>query len=243
MKLLDLFCGAGGCSRGYFKAGFTDIVGVDNKRKKHYPYYFFQGDALQFLQCHWREFDFIHASPPCQRWSKAGKGCVVTLDKNYPDYITPLKEILATIPLPYVIENVPFAPIRPDVKLWGTMFNLHVRRERWFEVGNGLWIMQPGRGYTQKRVKNGGLITVAGSGSTHNRKREGNKIVYGPKATFWQGSVKKTWAYAMGIDHNTMTRDDLAQAIPPAYTEWIGSQIFHQVKKITNARNNTLVSN
>ena len=229
-KLLDLFCGAGGAAMGYRLAGFEDITGIDDKKQKRYPFKFIHADALEFLKDHINDFDLILASPPCQKFSKPGKGCAVTLGKEYPDLITPLLEILDKSKTPYIIENVPFAPIRPDLKLFGTMFGLRVRRERWFQLGNGIFLLCPLRGKTALTVTNGGLVTIAGNGSSHNRIRKGKKMVYGPRPTFYQGNVKDTWSLAIGIDW--MTVKELAQAIPPAYTQWIGQGVKNQLKDI-----------
>lgn len=230
IKVLDLFCGAGGCAAGYYKAGLVDITGIDNEPQKNYPFPFIQADAIQYLAANWHKYHFVHASPPCQRWSKQGKGITAITGKKYPDYITPLRKLLESFGLPYVIENVPWAPIRPDVKLYGTMFGLRVRRERWFELGNGLFLLSPMRGYTSKTVTNGQLVTIAGHGSSKNRRRIGKRLVTDVTPEFHQGSVKATWAMALGI--NWMTKKEMSQAIPPAYTEWIGNNIISQLKSI-----------
>src|SRR3990167_6413430 len=108
MRLLDLFCGAGGGAMGYSSAGFDEIVGVDNKPMPRYPFTFVLGDALEYLREHGGEFDFIHASPPCQRFSKSVSKAH---RKTHPDLVAPTRELLIEISKPYVIENVPGAPL------------------------------------------------------------------------------------------------------------------------------------
>ncbi len=130
-RLLDLFCGAGGCSVGYHRAGF-DVVGVDNRPMPRYPFEFVQGDALEYVQQHGREFDVIHASPPCQAYSRAtawrgDRG-------NHPDLIAETRRLLASSV--YVIENVQEARhlLRFPILLCGSIFGLPVRRHRYFEA-------------------------------------------------------------------------------------------------------------
>jgi DNA (cytosine-5)-methyltransferase 1 len=208
-RLLDLFCGAGGCSVGYHRAGF-DVVGVDIAPQPRYPYEFVQADALEMLSepailgNAGGNFAVIHASPPCQRWSVA----TVMHDRSkYPDLIGPTRDRLATSGLPCIIENVPGAPLRPDYKLCGCMFDLPgLRRERWFETSwQGFQFRHPCHHV-------GTTITVSGHGS------QGREYAAGTAATQAQRQA------AMGIDW--MTRDELSQAIPPAYTEYIGAQLL-----------------
>lgn len=207
MKLLDLFCGAGGAAMGYSRAGFDDIVGVDIKPQPRYPFRFVLADALE---CHTlpQGFDAIHASPPCQSFSKTraivrGKG----LTCKGLDLIEATRERLLRRGIPYVIENVPGAPLLSPITLCGTMFGLRVYRHRLFE--SSVLLLSPSdgahrhttgshRGYSA----NTPFITVGGN----NYNRE-------------QG------AQAMGIDW-PMTRAELSQAIPPAYTEFIGKQLI-----------------
>lgn len=216
-RLLDLFCGAGGCSVGYHRAGF-DVVGVDNRPQPRYPFAFHQGDAIQVLRdlgdgyaiCaanrlyHLRDFDAIHASPPCQRYSNAAKRAGTHL--RHPDSVGPCRDALKAAGLPFVIENVPGSPLRTWFKLCGTMFGLQVRRHRYFEVNWDLPVMHGLHCDHSYRV-----FSVFGHGSGSRNKR--------PDA----GTVAE-WRTAMGIDW--MVRDELAQAIPPKYTEFIGRQLL-----------------
>jgi DNA (cytosine-5)-methyltransferase 1 len=129
MKLLDLYCGAGGAAMGYHRAGF-EVVGVDINPQKHYPFEFHQGDAIEYLREQGKEFDVIHASPPCQRYSKSVKKIN---RKNHPDLIFNTRTQLITSCRPYIIENVPGSPLINPIVLCGTMFGLDVKRHRLFE--------------------------------------------------------------------------------------------------------------
>jgi DNA (cytosine-5)-methyltransferase 1 len=133
-RLLDLFCGAGGCSVGYHRAGF-DVVGVDIAAQPHYPFEFVQADALTFDL---DGFDVYHASPPCQayanvtRW-RGDQG-------GHERLIARVRERLEATGRPYVLENVRTRELRPCVVLCGSMFGLPVRRHRGFETS---WRMSP----------------------------------------------------------------------------------------------------
>src|SRR5262245_32328515 len=133
-RLLDLFCGAGGAAVGYDRAGFQ-VVGVDIAPQPNYPFTFGEADALEYLK--WivlpslgaRKFAAIHASPPCQRWSTKTRN-----PERHPDLIEPVRVLLESTGLPYVIENVPDAPLRDPVQLCGSSFGLGVQRHRSFET-------------------------------------------------------------------------------------------------------------
>jgi DNA (cytosine-5)-methyltransferase 1 len=201
-RLLDLFCGAGGCSVGYHRAGF-DVTGVDIEPQPNYPFEFHQGDAMTFPL---EGFDVIHASPPCQRYMTGG---LVNRDTR-PDLLGPIRARLAASGVPYVIENVPGAPLRRDLILCGSMFGLDVRRHRWFELNPRMIALTPS--------------------CDHSRPAAG---VYGNlhgKAGAWPGMLPSdlpTWQKAMGVDW--MTAPELSEAIPPAYTEFVGAQILDQL--------------
>lgn len=205
-RLLDLFCGAGGAAMGYHRAGF-EVVGVDIKPQPHYPFEFWQADALDYLAFTGRDvapmFDAVHASPPCQRYS------VLTRNpENHPDLIGPVRTLLEQTGLPYVIENVPPAPLRRDLVLHGGMFGLRVHRRRVFESNCLLLSVVAPRAADPV-----GVYGHAGGRST----RDGEK---------GRGSTE-AWREAMGIDW--MTGKELAEAIPPAYTEFIGEQLMAQI--------------
>lgn len=135
-RLLDLFCGAGGAAMGYASAGFGGIVGVDILPQKRYPFEFVQGDALEFVKAHGRDFDFIHASPPCKGYSSL-KFLRDLRHEPLPAsayLIEPTRAALRAVGRPYIIENVTGAPLWPAVRLCGSYFGLKVRRHRLFEA-------------------------------------------------------------------------------------------------------------
>ena len=205
-RLLDLFSGAGGAATGYHRAGF-DVTGVDIKPQPRYPFKFVQGDALEYVAEHGYEFDAIHASPPCQAYSSATK-CWSGVEgaSKHPDLVGAMRIILKPFGKPYAIENVPGAPLLNPVILCGVYFGLKVYRHRLFE--SNVMIFQPDHQRHSETVPRagrgasaGGYISVAGN--------------------FADVAAARA---AMGIDW--MTRDELSQAIPPAYTEYIGEQLL-----------------
>ncbi len=203
-RLLDLFCGAGGAAMGYHRAGF-DVVGVDINPQPHYPFEFHQGDAMTwpldgFSQL---EFDAIHASPPCQAYSWSAR----RWDTPRADLVDATRELLQAAGVPWVIENVTGAPLHDPVMLCGRMFGLSLIRHRLFESSVWLW-PSPGHPRHVGLIGKGEAVTVAGHGGDNIK---GN------------GGRKQKQA-AMGIDW--MTDEELNQAIPPAYTEWIGAQLL-----------------
>lgn len=211
--LLDLFCGAGGCSVGYYRAGF-DVVGVDHVYQPRYPGEFILADALEFLRAYGHLFDCIHASPPCQgfsvtrnlKFSRGAKGDV-------PDLLTPCRAILEKIGVPWVIENVKGAPMRHPVELCGLSFGLKVLRHRLFDSSHLL--MGPGcPGHAGVRIGVGGFVCMVGHSDPG---RKNVRIPYDRRSV-------SSWRLASGIDW--MRRDELAQAIPSAYTEFIGRQLL-----------------
>jgi DNA (cytosine-5)-methyltransferase 1 len=216
--LLDLFCGAGGAGEGYRRAGF-DVVGVDHRPQPRYPFEFWQADALEFLgrlvaggsPGGWMLGDFAaaHASPPCQAYSRV-TGYHPGARAGHPDLIGPTRERLEALGLPFVIENVEGAPLRRDMMLCGEMFGLRVHRHRVFELGE-FFAMQPR--HSPHRLK----------GARHNChvERGHARLVAGHYADHDDASE------AMGVDW--MARDELAQAIPPAYCEHIGGYLLAAV--------------
>jgi len=132
MKMLDLFCGPGGAAMGYHRAGWQ-VLGVDSTPQPDYPFGFVLGDALEYLEEHWMEFDAVHASPPCQFSSALNKG---TNDggRGHVDLVPTVRRRLARLPLPTIVENVKGASLRPDLTLCGLMFGLRTYRHRYFEV-------------------------------------------------------------------------------------------------------------
>lgn len=208
-RLLDLFCCAGGAGMGYHLAGF-DVTGVDIASQPHYPFRFKQGCAVAYLEKHGHEYDVIHASPPCQRFTK-GAGQAGTRSKH-PELLTPVLDLLEAMDVPYVVENVGQAKghMQADLMLCGTMFDLGVFRHRIFQSNRRL--EQPPHYPHTGRIGDGKYQTVAGN-TGGSSKRDGVK---------WGGV--DAWKKAMGIDW--MTVKELAEAIPPAYTRFIGEQIM-----------------
>lgn len=227
-KLLDIYSGAGLAAIGYRKSGFH-VTGVDIEKKSCYAGdTWFQGDALEILAdvefC--RQFDAIHASPPCQKYTQS-TAMFRAAGKKYADLISPTRNLLKIIGLPYIIENVPTAPIRPDIVLHGWMFGLNVMRKRHFELENW-WMMQPGISKRIGSVKDGDFVTVIGKQGY----RKYNGLPKGWRPKFDQGSGLKTWHYAMGIPEGYNFRDtEISEGIPPAYSHYIGSHLMEYLEK------------
>jgi DNA (cytosine-5)-methyltransferase 1 len=207
---------------GYHRAGF-EVVGVDIAPQPHYPFEFHQADALTFPL---DGFDAVHASPVCKLHSQITRTAARYGDKGHPDQIRPIRAILRASGLPYVIENVPGAPLEDPITLCGSMFDLDVRRHRLFEANwnlsdhhwpcrHGIWGKRyaPNRSDRRRSPKAlARVVSPAGGGGGG----------YGQRADDWRR--------AMGIDW--MNRDEVAQAIPPAYTEWIGSQLLAALRQV-----------
>jgi DNA (cytosine-5)-methyltransferase 1 len=215
MRILDLFCGAGGASVGFHRAGFKRIVGVDIKPQKRYPFEFVQMDALEYLALYGHLFDLIAASPPCQKFSATQP----IQNNDHPDFLTPTRNFLLEIGRPYIIENVPGAPLINPLMLCGTMFGLGVIRHRLFEIWpKTIWFPPASCNHNGRAT---GANTSTRRGGTKNPGfQDGFKFITVSGHSFLADDARK----AMGIDW--MTRDELAQAIPPAYTEWIGRRIL-----------------
>lgn len=246
-RMLDLFSGAGGAARGYANAGF-EVVGVDTMHQPRYPYVFLQDDALRVLEelvetgryripraqrtsevgvkffgyLHLADFDAIHASPPCQGYSLMSN-CRPGLAETYPKLIEPTRELLEKTGLPYVIENVVGAKddMRDPITLCGTMFSLwtkepvplELQRHRLFETN---WPMQ--RMLACSHVYR--TVPVYGHGAPGNRP---------DLRGLEMESVKRK---LMGIDW--MTREELNEAIPPAFTEHVGLQLRQYLMSTSN---------
>lgn len=231
-RLLDLFCCAGGAAMGYYRAGF-DVVGVDIKPQPRYPFLFILGDVIDILSImlkgekilandgKWygiEDFDAIHASPPCQEYSSLRS----LKTKDFPKLIKQTRDVLIQSGKPYSMENVPGAPLVNPLLLCGTMFGLRVQRHRYFENNINLhfapyvcnhWGKTPPRNDKRGKDKSTSLerydfITVTG----HDFRNADASI-------------------AMGI--NWMTNAELAEAIPPAYTEFIGKHLMKAINHET----------
>ncbi|QQM15269.1 DNA methyltransferase [Mycobacterium phage Pound] len=213
-RLLDLFSGAGGAGMGYHRAGF-EVVGVDINPQPNYPFEFHQGDAIEYATAHMHEFDAIHASPPCQSQTALTKGTNKAKRDLYPNLIPQTRDLLARFDGPTVIENVQGSEVRPDLILCGEMFGLGVIRHRHFELN----VPIP----TIKHVKHRGRV----AGCRHGKWYDGPYFaVYGDGGG--KGSVEQ-WQRAMGIDW-TDVRKEIAEAIPPAYSEYIGKYLIEHVR-------------
>ena len=209
--LLDLFCCAGGAGMGYSQAGFR-VIGVDIDPQPSYPFPFIRHDALTLDSKFMALFDAIHASPPCQSYSdlakRNGNG------DSWPRLIEPVRELLASTGLPSVIENVQGAPMRDPVILCGTMFEgLRVIRHRLFEAN--FPIVAPSHGMHplvhtfDKRKKHYGMT---------DERKDFVQVTGGGNCTIAAASQ------AMGI--TWMTKKEINEAIPPAYTKFIGEQLL-----------------
>jgi DNA (cytosine-5)-methyltransferase 1 len=211
--VLDLFSGAGGAAMGYHRAGF-DVVGVDIEPQPRYPFDFIEADwrePLRFLPGLWEREGrpyLIHASPPCQRYSTMTKRWARSDD--HPDLIEPVRDELIAIGAPFVIENVVGAPLINPIRLCGSSFGLAVRRHRLFELSEPPLLVPP-------CAHTGPALQVNGNPGGSSRRD--------PNARF--GGVDE-WRAGMGIEW--MTAAELREAIPPAYTEWIGLQLVDSLE-------------
>jgi DNA (cytosine-5)-methyltransferase 1 len=193
----DLFCCEGGVSTGLIAAGF-DVTGFDIKPQPRYPYRFVQADALDVDLS---PFEFVWASPPCQAYTRARPH---TTRELAPRMVEAVREKLEKWGGPYVIENVPGAPIRPDLKLHGAMFGLPMHRDRWFE--SNVMLLAPS---TRRHVRDGSLRN--GHRTGHMVSMVGH-FAGAPRARKLLGMP---WASRYG----------LAQCIPPQFAEFIGRQV------------------
>jgi DNA (cytosine-5)-methyltransferase 1 len=219
-RLLDLFCGAGGAAMGYHRAGF-EVVGVDIDSQPNYPFKFWRADALTFLEPdalgdkYPGNWDAIHASPPCQAFTAYKRSGNV---RESPDLIALTRKLLQKTGLPWVIENVEGAPLRNPICGTGLMRDL--QRHRLFETNFPLMGVPCAHGRNAPGRFIGGRSRERGG----PRVRVRNTVEIGR----WNEPLE-TQQQAMGIDW--MTRDELSEAIPPAYTEHIGHYLMLEVNE------------
>lgn len=217
--LLDLFCGAGGAAMGYHRAGF-EVVGVDINPQPHYPFEFIEADweePLHYLLGLWgrdgRPYA-IHASPPCQRYSTMTKKW--GREDDHPDLVAAVRQAIFDLTdpgataVPYVIENVPGAPLWEPMMLCGSMFALESQgyklyRHRIFE--SNFWILPPAMCNHDRPA-----LPVYGHAGGRSR-RDGLTF---PGTDAWREGMEIDW----------MTGKELAESIPPAFTEHIGRAIL-----------------
>lgn len=207
MRLLDLFCGAGGAAMGYFCAGF-EVYGVDDKPQPRYPFKMYRADWQDIIGLI-PDFDCVHASPPCEAYSQLTPKKYRQFHK---DLIADVRGVLRLSGKPYIIENVPSAARLLDspIMLCGSMFGLRVRRHRFFECQRFTFnSLLPPCDHSKAPV------LVSG---THRR-------TYEPRYEYSAQDCREAGQWPW------MTRSDMDKAIPPAYTEWIGKQLIQQLKR------------
>jgi DNA (cytosine-5)-methyltransferase 1 len=220
VRCLDLFCCEGGACEGYQRAGMR-VVGVDVKKQPKYPGEFVQADALDYALQHGAEFDFIHASPPCQGYSphvsSTDSPWCPTKGKNEPRLIEATRKVLRQIGKPWVMENVMGAQttLQASLLLCGTMFGLPIARHRLFESSE-LIPMPP-----HPKCRNSAKAFAKKMGWDY---RDMSCTGKGRR----KGTAER-WAQIMGVKH-PMTQHGLAEAIPPAYTEFIGREIARGIR-------------
>lgn len=213
MRILDLFCGAGMAADGYHAAGFDEIVGVDINPQPHYPYKFVQADAVEYLyelvyMARETEFDAVHASPPCQAFTRASHlRTAQGGTSKYADLLTPILTLLSHIDIPWVVENVPGAPGMEDAVVeCGSAYSLGVRRHRLF-LSN---------------------IPLVGSGCDHKTQGRPWGVYHVladniPKGGRTVRTLEQGWE-VMGVDRE-IPWNSLKEGFPPAYTQHVGSQV------------------
>lgn len=221
-RLLDLFCSAGGCSVGYAQAGF-ECVGVDIGLQPRYPYEFHQADALEYLDtADLSTFDVIHASPECQAYSSS-RHFPNARPEDHPKLIKDVRGRLEKIGLPWVIENVVGSDLPDAIQLCGSMFGLPIQRHRWFASSHLIFVPGPCQHVSGFYNVIGGKIRGYGDYASakfydcadgRQRRREG----------YYTRDVG-----CKAMDIGWMTIAELCQAIPPAYTRYIGTQLLRML--------------
>ncbi len=239
--MLDLFCGAGGAAMGYHRAGF-DVIGVDVSPQPSYPFSFIEDDAFRILRALYeddealylpfpdtvtpdgqlvgvyslRQIAAIHASPPCQAYGAATHTLVT---RDAPRFIEPIREVLQTIGKPYVIENVVGAPLDNPVVLCGSMFGLDVKRHRLFETSwpmmappcnHGAWLNRYPTHARKDKAQFSPVVHIYGTGGGA-----------GKNIDLWRRVMEVEWM---------QSKAEIAESIPPAYTEFIGASLMAELE-------------
>lgn len=211
LAALDLYCGAGGASVGLMWAGF-DVAGVDNRPQPNYPFHFHLKDVLACSPEWMAQFDLIWASPPCQAFAYPSKRWINSggMTKETVNLIPATRALLKASGRPYIIENVQGAPLIDPVRLCGEMFGLRVIRHRIFESNMKLEVPEHKKHHPRIAPNKSYYYQIAG----HGGESPSYKL--------------KDWQHAMDIDW--MTKEELVEAIPPAYSWWLARQIREQIK-------------
>lgn len=212
---------------GYHRAGF-DVVGVDIKPQPHYPFEFYQDDVfdpLGFAQIHYWKFDAIHASPPCQGYSRL-RHLPWLKNKIYPLLIDATRAMLIKSGRAWIIENVEDSPLQ-GITLCGQMFGLPIYRHRKFE--SSFLLLGPAHNGHREIIGHGRMVNDRRKGTLNASSNKGawgkQKIITGAGGQCSKADAER----ALGIEW--MKKDELCQAIPPAYTEWIGKQLIKYLDK------------
>lgn len=211
LRLLDLYCGAGGAGMGYHLAGF-EVVGVDINPQPNYPFHFIEADCLKLGMDFLKSFDAIHASPPCQKYTKkaANWGRRRKHWIEHPDLVEPTRMMLEASGLPYIIENVMGAPVKAGLVLCGTQFGLRITKHRAFE--SNIRLAMPPAGCDHRDVFN----PWSGKGRTAKEFREAQGTPWIPTGG--------------GASRKAGVTGDLYNAIPPAFTQFLGEQLIEALQ-------------
>jgi DNA (cytosine-5)-methyltransferase 1 len=215
MKVLDLFCGAGGASMGLHRAGL-DVHGIDMKPQPRYPFKFVQANVFDCLHI-LKYFDLIWASPPCQAYTVANN----IHQRKHPELIDPIRDALIASGKPYVIENVPKAPLRDPTVLCGLSFGLNVKRHRHFESTFKIPPVPCIKGHP------GNWVTIFGHTVLERSPAIGRTAKNGP---IYRRKHLGTDVGRVAMDCGWMSREELSEAIPPAYAEHIGKAFLASCK-------------
>jgi len=225
MRVLDLFCGAGMAAEGYVAAGFVPF-GTDIRPQSNYPYEFKQGNALEILKDleFVRSFDLIHASPPCQKHTRAQHLRNAQGGKSkYEDLLTPTLALLRASGVPWVVENVPGAPgMENAVVECGSSYGLKVRRHRLF-LSDQIPLVRSKCNH-KAQGKPIGVYHVMGDTCKGVCSKTGKLVIGGSTAKTLEEGL-----WAMGVNRN-ISWNELKEGFPPAYTRHIGEQAMAWLK-------------